>query len=322
MSTTDLIDVDGRPALRLERRLAYPVARVWRAISVPDELARWFVVPVAWGPTQGETLESFGAVVTVTEVEPERTLAWTWADEAYRFDLRPEGADATVLVFTHVFADRAVGAQHAAGWDVYLERLDVALAGGALDEEAAHGPIAELHERHAAAFGLDPARGRRTIAGMAFRDPTLHDAPGGGVTLRLERRFRAPVERVWRAVADPQERARWFPVDAAPLEVAETDEPHLLVGTWFGDELRFELHADGTGTRLVFTHAFADREVAARTGAGWDRSFARFEALLAGVVLDGRTSLELWPDVHERLAAAYGVDPQIGRSAFAAHPLT
>ncbi|HEX4363273.1 MAG TPA: dihydropteroate synthase [Solirubrobacteraceae bacterium] len=31
-------------------------------------------------------------------------------------------------------------------------------------------------------------------------------------------------------------------------------------------------------------------------------------------------SLELWPDVHERYAAAFGVDPELGRRAYAAHP--
>jgi uncharacterized protein YndB with AHSA1/START domain len=37
--------IDGRPALRIERRLAHTVARVWRAVTEPDELAQWFVAP-------------------------------------------------------------------------------------------------------------------------------------------------------------------------------------------------------------------------------------------------------------------------------------
>jgi uncharacterized protein YndB with AHSA1/START domain len=39
--------IDGRPALRFERRLAHSVERVWRAVSEPAELARWF--PAAAG---------------------------------------------------------------------------------------------------------------------------------------------------------------------------------------------------------------------------------------------------------------------------------
>jgi uncharacterized protein YndB with AHSA1/START domain len=33
--------VDGRPALRLERRLDHSVERVWRAVTAPAELARY-----------------------------------------------------------------------------------------------------------------------------------------------------------------------------------------------------------------------------------------------------------------------------------------
>lgn len=41
-----LTEIDGRPALRLTRRLAHPIERVWRAVSTYDELAAWFVGPV------------------------------------------------------------------------------------------------------------------------------------------------------------------------------------------------------------------------------------------------------------------------------------
>ena len=73
---------------------------------------------------------------------------------------------------------------------------------------------------------------------------------------------------------------------------------------------------------LVFTHAFADRDMAARTAAGWDRCFARLEALLAEQPMSEAVSLELWPVVHERYAQTFDVDPEIGRSAYAAHPLS
>ncbi|HUE28524.1 MAG TPA: SRPBCC domain-containing protein, partial [Solirubrobacteraceae bacterium] len=34
--------IDARPALRFERRVSHPVEAVWRALTEPDELARWF----------------------------------------------------------------------------------------------------------------------------------------------------------------------------------------------------------------------------------------------------------------------------------------
>jgi uncharacterized protein YndB with AHSA1/START domain len=255
----------------------------------------------------------------VVALDAPRLLAWTWGEERYSFELSPDG-DGCLLVFTHVF-DSAYGpaAQHAAGWEAYLDRLDAHLAGGALSEEDAHSSIGELHERYAARFGADPAPGRRTIAGMAFRDLTLGDDADGGPQLRLARRYRHPVERVWRAISEPDELAQWFPA-VAPMEVVERIAPRLLVATWFGDALRFELRAEGAGCLLVFTHAFGDRDTSARTAAGWDRCYARLDALLAGQPMSETASLELWPVVHERYAERFGVDPEIGRRAFAAHP--
>jgi uncharacterized protein YndB with AHSA1/START domain len=320
--------IDGRPALRFERRFAHPVERVWRAVTAPEELAHWFVAPVPWTPALGETFGAAGQRGEIVALQEPTLLRWTWGEERYSFELESDG-DGCRLVFTHVFDERyGPAAQHAAGWETYLDRLDVHLAGGALSEEDAHAAIGELHERYAARFAQDPAPGRRMIATMAFRDLTLDAdededevAGDGAVRLRLERRYRHPVERVWRAISEPDELAQWFPADA-PLEIVERVAPTLLVATWFGDAVRFELTPDRDGCRLVFTHAFSDRDVAARTAAGWDRCFARLDALLAGAPMDEAASLELWPLVHERYAETFDVDPEIGRAAYAAHPLS
>ena len=144
---------------------------------------------------------------------------------------------------------------------------------------------------------------------------------GDGPELRIERRYRSSPERLWQAIADPDERRRWFPSDA-PLEVDVSEPPTRLEGTWFGDRLTFEITPAGEGSRLVFTHAFTDPATSARTAAGWDRCVARLDALLAGGELGEREALEHWPLVHERYAETFGVDPALGREAFAAHPLT
>lgn len=320
MTDGTLETIDGRPALRFERRLAHPVQRVWRAVTEPAELAQWFVAPVPWTPALGETFESEGQAGEIVALEEPTLLRWTWGQERYAFELAPDG-DGCLLVFTHVFDDRyGPAAQHAAGWETYLARLEAHLAGVLLSEEDAHSAIGELHERYAARFGQDPAPGRRMIASLAFRDLTLEEHEGGP-RLRLERRLRHPVERVWRAISDPDELAHWFPAGAPP-EIVERDAPHRLVATWHGEALRFELRPDVGGCVLVFTHAFDDRDTAARTAAGWDRCFARLEALFAEQPMSEATSLELWPDVHERYAERFGVDPEIGRRAYAEHPAT
>jgi hypothetical protein len=136
--------------------------------------------------------------------------------------------------------------------------------------------------------------------------------------LRFERRFDHPVERVWRAITEPDELEQWFPVGGG-FEATETEPPRLLAGTWYGDELRFELRSDGDGCVLVFTHAFDERAKSARDAAGWESCFLRLDALLAGEPLSEADSLRTWPDVHERYAERFGVDPELGRQAFAEH---
>jgi uncharacterized protein YndB with AHSA1/START domain len=312
--TGSLITVDGRPALRFERRLPHPVERVWRAVSEPAELSRWFVATVEWGPEEGETFEAYGQAGEVTDLNPPRRLAWTWGGEKFSFDLEPDG-DGCRLVFVHVIANRAEGAQHASGWETYLLRLDAHLAGDHLTEEEAHENVAEWHEAYAEKFDLDPEVGRRAIERMFPPDGELEEGP----RIRFRRRFAHPPERVYRAISDEAERGEWFPPDG-PLEVVEAEEPSLLVGTWFGDTLRFEIREDGDGSMLEFTHEFADRETAARSAAGWDRVFARLGGLLAGQPLGEQESLEAWPEVHEDYAERFGVDPEIGRRALAEHP--
>jgi hypothetical protein len=135
--------------------------------------------------------------------------------------------------------------------------------------------------------------------------------------LRFERHLDHSVERVWRAITEPGELRHWFPGET--WSVTESDLPHLLVGSWYGDTLRFELRADGDGCLLVFSHMFADREKAARDAAGWESCFVRFDALLAGEPMSEVDSLKGWSDSHERYAEQFGVDPELGRQAFAQH---
>lgn len=155
MSDGTLEAVDGRPALRFER--------VWRAVSVPAELERWFPAAADWTPAVGEVFEAGGMTGEVTVVDPPHRLAWTFAGDQYAFDLTEHDGGCR-LVFIHVFDDRSAAAQTAAGWDVYLSRLEPHLAGGRLSEEEAHEPWGDVHERYAERFGVDPEPGRRFLA--------------------------------------------------------------------------------------------------------------------------------------------------------------
>lgn len=89
-------------------------------------------------------------------------LAWTFGGDRYRFELAAQEGGCQ-LTFTHVFDDRALAAQTAAGWETYLSRLEPHLTGGHLSEQKAHEPWEEVHERYAERFGVDPTPGRRFL---------------------------------------------------------------------------------------------------------------------------------------------------------------
>jgi len=309
--------IDGRRALRFERRLAHPVARVWRAVTEPAELDRWFVAAAPWTPRLHESFDAYGQRGEITALDPPHLIAWNWGGERFSFELTPvEGG--SVLVFVHFFDEtRGPGAQHAAGWESYLNRLAALLGGDELSEEEAHRIVPELNERYAMAMNADPGPARESFARHGPLQLSLQQGP----MLRYTRRYGYPIERVWRAISDPVERRSWFPSDAE-IEVVDSDPPRSLVLSFWGDPLRFELQPDGDGCLLTFSHTFADRDGAARTAAGWDRCFTRMDAYLAGGSLGEAQALELWPTVHERYAEAFHVDPELGRKAFRQHPLT
>jgi uncharacterized protein YndB with AHSA1/START domain len=75
-----LITVEDRPALHFERRLDHSVERVWRAISEPDELRRWYPGIPKWELERGAsfTNEEGQGGGQITEVDPPTVLAYSW----------------------------------------------------------------------------------------------------------------------------------------------------------------------------------------------------------------------------------------------------
>ena len=148
---------EGRPVLRFERRLAHPPEKVWRALTESGQISRWFPADIEGEFEVGATLrfpfrEDEGPTTQgeVLEVEPPRTLAYTWGGEVLRFELRPDG-DGCLLVFTHEFEDRPGAPKFAAGWHVCLDGLEALLDGGerATSQEDWQG----LYDAYAADFG-------------------------------------------------------------------------------------------------------------------------------------------------------------------------
>jgi uncharacterized protein YndB with AHSA1/START domain len=144
--------------------------------------------------------------------------------------------------------------------------------------------------------------------------------------VRLERHLPDPPAVVWQALTERRQLRSWFPSDVivsggrwevgaaitfpfAPEtidmtltgEVLEVDEPNLLAFTWGEDTLRFELSAEGDGTRLVLIDELPP-DAAARNAAGWERCLDR----LAGL----EPARDGWRPRFERYAAAF--EPALG----------
>ena len=139
------------PSVTLVRRIKASPARIWAAITRPEQMIQW------WGPDAGPTLSAeadvrpggrFSIVFRLLdgsehnptgiyqEVVPEKKLVFTWEwagaperESLVTFRLEPfEGG--TELTLTHErLPDEEARKSHEAGWIGFLDKLPVFLEG-------------------------------------------------------------------------------------------------------------------------------------------------------------------------------------------------
>jgi len=148
----------------------------------------------------------------------------------------------------------------------------------------------------------------------------------GRPTVRVERSYPHPIEKVWRAVTMPEHLDQWFPspveVDlrpggamrfrafegepAADGIVHVVDAPRRLSFGWgTTDRLAFELASDGDGTTLILTHSFDDRYGAPSFATGWETCLAGLRSVLAG---EPPPAPDRGVARHEELVHEFGLD--------------
>lgn len=139
-------------SITIVRRIKASPAKVWAAITQPDQMTRW------WGPDAGPTLSAqadvrpggrFRVVFRLLNgdehaptgvyrvVEPPRRLifTWEWADAPEReslvtFELAPiDGGTELTLIHAKLPPDAVES--HQAGWTGWAEKLDAYLGDGA-----------------------------------------------------------------------------------------------------------------------------------------------------------------------------------------------
>jgi len=153
-------------------------------------------------------------------------------------------------------------------------------------------------------------------------------------TLILVRELRHSPEKVWQALTDPAHLREWAPFDAdgslgtvgntvklttvgAPaLHVTETtvtraDAPKLLAYKWGGFDMRWELEALGSGTRLTLWTNIGHRFIA-MGAAGWHICFDVLDRLLSGTPIGrivGPEAMKFgWQRLHAEYARQFGVE--------------
>ena len=134
---------------------------------------------------------------------------------------------------------------------------------------------------------------------MTEPNPELKIVSGRSAVV-VERHYPHAIDRVWRAVTEPEHLEHWFPstveIDLRPGgamrfpafagdpsehgRVLECEPPYRLRFVWGDDSMTFELSEDGDGTRFVLTHVFDDRAGAASFATGWETCMEGLRAVL------------------------------------------
>jgi uncharacterized protein YndB with AHSA1/START domain len=156
---------------------------------------------------------------------------------------------------------------------------------------------------------------------------------GENWTLVLVKELRHPPEKVWQALTDPAQLREWAPFDAdgnlgaagttvklstvgAPsphvteTRVTRADAPELLVYTWGGFDMRWELEDYAGGTRLTLWTNI-DRRFISMGAAGWHICLDVLEHLLGGNPLGrivGPAAMQFsgWQRLNKEYAAQFG----------------
>jgi uncharacterized protein YndB with AHSA1/START domain len=272
-----LVTIDGRPALRFERRYRQPVDRVWRAISDPEEMATWFPSNVegerkvgaelrfvddaqrAAARAAGEPTRADGPMFrgTVITFEPPATFEFSWGSEVLRFELRPD-ADGTLLVFTQLLSHPSVAARNGAGWQACLAQLDRLLGGGDGEGPDEHEDPMSVYDEYLERMG-----------------PPLGVPSDGSMT--WERSTHVDADRVREVTSDPREMAAWG------------------AGSRASEPVRWEIEPTDGGTLYRVTYDAVDRN--AELAATWHALLIQLDMYLAAG--------ELIPDDHHRWIPAY-----------------
>lgn len=252
--TETLNTIDGRPALRIERRFRHSPEKVWRAITEPDQLSQWYPFRVVkadlrpGGAIQFDDGDGGIMHADVVAFDPPRIFSFSEhaptsmdreSDDLAQFELSPDG-DGCLLVFTHIFDDRPAAASYATGWVGCLDVLSQLLDEKPLEWAESS---AEVHDSYITAFGLD--------------EGTVEDTSDGW-RVRFDRQLRnQSIDDVWSFLTREGAPAVGSDVPAAfgTEGITTVVEPPTVLEytTGAGGSVRWELSNGPGGARITLT---------------------------------------------------------------------
>jgi uncharacterized protein YndB with AHSA1/START domain len=154
----------------------------------------------------------------------------------------------------------------------------------------------------------------------------------GRWTLTFVRVLRHGPDKVWAALTDPTQLAKWSPfiadhdlghpgaatltmIDGETSEdmdavVTRVEAPTLLEYNWGADHLRWELAAVESGTRLTLHHTVQGPEWLSKVAAGWHLCLVVAERLLdgdeIGPIVGAKANDFGWAELNDRYAERLG----------------
>lgn len=191
MSEADLARFIDRYTVEFVRTYPHPIERVWRAITDPAEIARWFIPTTVWELQEGGAYrfhdDDFSGAIQA--LEPPRFIRFGFRDQPdawFQYELTPVGNGTRMRYLQHAGASRTYDAHppgrrdvpwsggNLGGWHEYWEALGAHLDGAPADSRL---PATEMSELVAAwvaeveqSYGMSPKLGARIRIGLRRKE--------------------------------------------------------------------------------------------------------------------------------------------------------
>jgi uncharacterized protein YndB with AHSA1/START domain len=153
MTTTDLGEITMCYRVKFERRSKHSAARLWKALTEPEEVRVWMegpaTVDLRVGGTWNVDFDSEPDAVLegiIIAVEPERRLAYAWGISVCEWTIEDRDDGCVYTFVQNGLSDRGEGEEGlAAGWHGFFDQLDMHMDGIAFTRDEQEADWKRMH---------------------------------------------------------------------------------------------------------------------------------------------------------------------------------